>query len=448
MSSSLPCVKSNAAGIDIGSRSHFVAVPTSCDQPSVREFSFFTEDLHRLVQWLKDCKIETVALEATGSFWIPLYDILIEENFEVCLVNARHIKNVSGRKTDIQDCQWIQQLHSCGLLRPSFIPDQLTEKLRHFVRHRDTLIRQAAIQLQLMQKALVEMNLQLQNVVSDISGDTGMRIIRAICSGERNPKKLAGYRDPRCKNSEETIEKSLNGHYKVEVLFCLQQALETYDHYQKQIGRCNKEIEARMKNFEDRSGGMPLLERKREARKNNIGFDLQGDLWRALGVNLMKIPGMNTKTALIFMAEIGPSVDRWANAKHFASWLGLCPNNRISGGKKLSGKTRPSANRLRYALRMAALTLERSATSLGAFYRRMKARLGAPKAIVAVAHKLAVMIYNVIKNKSPYQEKGPLYFEKEYRERTERRLKRLAEQLGYVLTPKKQENGEIVKCLT
>jgi transposase len=448
MSSSLSCVKPNAAGIDVGSRSHFVAVPIGCNPQSVKEFGFFTEDLHRLAKWLKDCKIETVALEATGSFWIPLYDILIEQKFEVCLVNARHIKNVSGRKTDVQDCQWIQQLHSCGLLRPSFIPDRLTGKLRHFVRHRDALIRRAATQLQLMQKALVEMNLQLQNVVSDISGDTGMRIIRAICAGERNAKKLAGYRDPRCKNSEETIEKSLNGHYKDEVLFCLQQALETYDHYQKQISHCNKEIEARMTDFEDKSGGTTLTGRKREAKKNNIGFDLQGDLWRVLGVNLMEIPSMNTQTALAFISEIGTSVDRWTNARHFASWLGLCPNNRISGGKRLSGKTRASSNRLRYALRMAAVTLERSATALGAFYRRMKARLGAPKAIVAAAHKLAILIYRLIKNRSSYQEKGPLYFEKEYRERTERRLKRLAEQLGYNLTPKEQENREFVKCST
>jgi len=409
------------------------------DPEPVREFGFFTEDIQKLAQWLKECKIETVALEATGSFWIPLYDALIEQNIEVCLVNARHIKNVSGRKTDVQDCQWIQQLHSCGLLKPSFIPDQLTSKLRHFVRHRDALIRRAATELQLMQKALVEMNLQLQNVVSDIAGDTGMKIIRAICSGEQDPKKLSKYRDPRCKNSEETIEKSLKGHYKEEVVFCLQQALETYDHYQMQITHCNAEIEKRMKEFEDKSGGIPLNGRKREAKKNNIGFDLQGDLWRILGVNLMEIPSMNTQTALAFISEIGTSVEKWATAKHFASWLGLCPNNRVSGGKRLSGKTKAGSSHLRRALRLAAVALERSATALGAFYRRMKARLGAPKAIVAAAHKLAVLIYNLIKHGAKYQEKGPLYFEKEYKERTEKRLKRLAAQLGYDLTPKSQE---------
>jgi transposase len=383
-----------------------------------------------------------VALEATGSYWIPLYDVLIENGIEVCLVNGRHIKNVSGRKTDVLDCQWIQQLHSCGLLRPSFIPDQVTSRLRHFVRHRDSLIRQAASQLQLIQKALVEMNLHLQNVVSDISGDTGMKIVRAICAGERDPAKLAAFRDPRCKNTQEVIEKSLIGKYKKEVLFCLRQALESYDHYQSQISCCNDEIEAALKAFDDKNDGQPLNRRKREAKKNNLGFDLQGELWRTLGVNLLEIPGLNIKTALTFIAEIGPCVERWANAKQFASWLGLSPNNRVSGGKRLSGRTRSTSNHLRYALKLAAVTLERSATSLGSFYRRMKARLGAPKAIVAAAHKMAVLIYSLIKKRLSYLERGPLYFEKEYRERTERRLKRLAEQLGYQLLPKPELENE------
>lgn len=440
MTSSFSCVKPNAAGIDVGSRSHFVAVPVDRDPKPVQEFGFFTEDLHRLADWLKKCGIETVAFESTGSFWIPLYDVLVARGLEVCLVNARHIKNVSGRKTDVQDCQWIQQLHSFGLLRPSFVPDQVTARLRHLVRHRDQLIRQAATQLQRVQKALVEMNLQLQNVVSDISGDTGMKIIRAICGGERDPKKLAAYRDPRCKNSKETIEKSLKGHYKSEVLFCLQQSLDSFDHYQKQIDNCNREIEILMKDFDDQSDGQSLSGRKREAKKNNIGFDCQGALWKMLGINLMEIPGINTKTALTIVSEVGPCVDKWKTSKHFASWLGLCPNNRVSGGKRLSGKTRTTSNRIGYALRMAAMTLERSSTALGAFYRRMKARLGAPKAITAAAHKLAVLIYNLIKTKSTYQERGPLYFEKAYRERTERRLKRLAEQLGYELIPKNDPN--------
>lgn len=448
MTSSLPCVRPNAAGIDIGSKSHFVAIPADRDPQPVKEFGFFTNDLHRLKDWLKKHKIETVAFEATGSFWIPLYDVLTKAEIEVFLVNGRHIKNVTGRKTDVQDCQWIQQLHACGLLRASYIPDQITIDLRQFVRHRDTLIRHAATQMQLMQKALTEMNLQIQNVVSDISGDTGMRIIRAICKGEKDPKRLAKHRDPRCKSSEETIEKSLCGHYKNGALFCLKQALETFDHYQSQIKICNQEIENKLKDFEDKSGGTPPPKRKREAKKNQLGFDLQGDLWRTLGVNLMDIPGMNTKTALTVIAEIGPSVDGWESGKHFTSWLGLSPNNRISGGKKFSGRTRAGANRVKYALRMAAMSLERSATSLGAFYRRMKARLGAPKAITAAARKLAILIYRLIKHKTSYQEKGPLYFEKEYRDRTERRLKRLAEQLGYNLTLKTPENQETISALS
>ena len=443
---SFPCINPNAAGIDIGSRSHYVAVPTDRTDNPVREFQFFTEDLHKLCDWLKECKIETVAMEATGSYWIPLYDVLVSRNFEVYLVNARHMKSVTGRKTDVQDCQWIQQLHTCGLLKASFIPNQLTTQLRHLMRHRDNLLRQAARQLQLMQKALVEMNLQLTNVVSDISYDTGMQIIRAICNGERDPKKLSEFRDPRCKNSKKTIEKSLYGNYKEEVLFTLKQALETYDHYQEQAKKCNKKIELKIKEFGDNSNGQPLTKKKREAKKNNFGFDTQNNLWKMLGVNLIEIPGMNSKTALTVISEIGTTVEKWSNAKHFTSWLGLCPNNRVSGGKRLSGKTKKTSNVVKHALRLAAVTLERSATSLGSFFRRIKARIGAPKAITATAHKLAVIIYNMLKWKNSYQPNDPLYFEKTFKERSEKKLKFLAKQLGYELLPVEQnliEEGHV-----
>jgi len=433
--SSLPCIKPNAAGIDIGSRSHFVAVPSDRDIENVKEFGFFTEDLYKLCQWLKKCSIETVAMEATGSYWIPLYDILISSGFEVYVVNARHIKNVSGRKTDVQDCQWIQQLHSYGLLRASFIPDALTSQLRHLMRYRDNLLRQASRQLQLIQKFLVEMNIQLMNAVSDIAGDTAMKIIRAICAGKRDAKKLAGYRDPRCKNSQEVIEKSLLGNYKPEVLFSLNLALESYDHYQRQICSCNKEIEHKTTEFTNRSNGQEIKKKKREAKRNNLGFDTQTSLLKMVGVNLLEIPGMNSKTALTVVSEIGPEVDKWKNSKHFASWLGLSPNNKVSGGKKLSSKTTSSSNKVKFALRMALLALERSPTSLGAFFRRMKARLGAPKAITAAAHKLAVIIYQMIKTKKPYEENGPLYFEKAYKIRAEHRLKQLAKLLGYEISP-------------
>lgn len=433
--SSLPCIKPNAAGIDIGSRSHFVAVPTDRDAESVKEFGFFTEDLHKLCQWLKKCSITTVAMEATGSYWIPLYDILVSHGFEVYVVNARNIKNVTGRKTDVQDCQWIQQLHSYGLLRASFIPDTLTAQLRHLMRYRDNLLKQAAKQLQLIQKFLVEMNIQLLNAVSDIAGDTAMKIVRAICAGERDAKKLASYRDSRCKHPKEVIEKSLLGNYKTEVLFSLKLALDTYDHYQSQINSCNKEIENKTREFTDQSNGQKVTKHKREAKRNNLGFDAQTSLLKMVGVNLLDIPGMNSKTALTVVSEIGPDVNKWKNSKQFSSWLGLAPNNKISGGKKLSSRTINSSNKVKYALRMASLALERSSTALGAFFRRMKARLGAPKAITAAAHKLAVIIYQMIKTKKPYEDNGPLYFEKAYKDRAEHRLKRLAKALGYELSP-------------
>lgn len=440
--SSLACIKPNAAGIDIGSRSHFVAVPSDRDVENVKEFNFFTEDLYKLCEWLKKCSIDTVAMEATGSYWIPLYDVLVSSGFEVYVINARHIKNVTGRKTDVQDCQWIQQLHSYGLLRASFIPDTLTTQLRHLMRHRDNLLRQAARQLQLIQKFLVEMNIQLMNAVSDIGGDTAMKIIRAICSGEKDAKKLAQYRDPRCKNSVEVIEKSLLGNYKQEVLFSLKQALETYDHYHRQIDNYNKEIERKTTEFTDQSNGQEIKKKKREAKRNNLGFDVQTTLLKIFGVNLLEIPGMNSKTGLTLVSEIGPEVSKWKNSKHFASWLGLSPNNKVSGGKKLSSKTKSSSNKVKYALRMASLALERSSTSLGAFFRRMKARLGAPKAITAAAHKLAVIIYQMIKTKKSYEDNGPLYFEKTYKARAEHRLKQLAKVLGYEVSPIKDLKTE------
>ena len=435
MTSSLQCIKPNAAGIDIGSRSHFVAVPADRDKLCVREFKFFTPDLHALSDWLKQCKIETVAMEATGNYWVPLYEILEQAGFEVFLVNGRHVKNVSGRKSDVQDCQWLQQLHSFGLLNPSFIPDALTKELRHLVRHRDNLIRSSARQLQLVQKALVEMNLQIQNVISDISGDTGMKIVRAICAGERDAKILANYRDSRCKSSVEIIEKSLCGHYKAEVLFSLRQAVNTYDHYQTQIQECNQRIEQKTMEFEDKSDGEFLQGKKREAKKNQLSFDGQTALYKMLGVNLLEIPSMGTKTVLTFVSEIGTNVSRFRSAKHFVSWLGLCPNNKISGGKKLSRRTVSTQNRIKLSLRMMAQCLERSPTALGMFYRRMKGRLGAPKALTAVARKIAVIIYNMISQQAHYEEQDTMAYEKAYKQKLERRLRKQAEILGFALTP-------------
>jgi transposase len=435
MESTFACIELNAAGIDIGSFSHFVAVPQGRDTEVVREFEGFTEDLHLMAEWLKKCGIKKVAMEATGVYWIPVYEVLIEQGFDVCLVNARYYKNVSGRKSDVLDCQWLQQLHSYGLLKPSFQPGEEEGQLRQLVRHRANLVRWGAKHAQQMQKALTQMNLQLANVVSNILGDTGMKIIRAICAGERDPKKLATFRDGRCKNNVETIEKSLHGHYRAEILFSLKQALASYDHYQEQIKECHREIEKKTSHFNDKSKGQKI-EKKREAKKNNIGFDAQERLTRMLGVNLTEIPGINALTALTVVSEIGLSVDKWKNSKAFASWLGLCPGTKISGGKRLGSKTKPCKNRAVESLRIAASSLYRSQTGLGAFLRRMKARLGPAKAITAGAHKLAVIIYTMIREKKNYNDLGASYYDQLHKDRAVQNLKRFANRLGFEIAPK------------
>jgi len=446
MTTSLECIEPNAAGIDVGSFSHFVAVPAGRDEKCVKEFSAFTADLQALADWLKTCDIKTVAMESTGVYWIPLYEILEEKGFQVCLVNARYLKNVSGRKSDVLDCQWIQQLHSFGLLKPSFRPEEETIRLRQLVRHRGTLVKWSATHIQQMQKALTQMNLQLHNVVSDITGVTGMKIIRSICDGEQDPKKLASHRDSRCENSAETIAKSLQGHYKAEILFSLKQALSSYDHYQKQIAECNEAIRKITETFEDKSNGKSLSKHKRETHKVRIGFDAQTQFFKMLGTNLTEIPGINTLTVMAFVSEVGTTVDKWPNAKAFASWLGLCPGTKISGGKRLNSKSKPCANRLAEALRMAASTLSKSQTCLGAFLRRLKARLGPAKAVTAVAHKMAVIIYNMVKNRTGYREAGLDYYDKLHKERAVKNLRRFAERLGYTVMP--QTTAKTALCNT
>lgn len=436
MTTSLECIQPDAAGIDIGGSFHFVAVPQGRDTETVKKFGCFTEDLHAIADWLIKCGIKTAAMEATGVYWIPLFEVLEARGIEVYLVNSRHVKNVSGRKSDVLDCQWIQQLHSFGLLSASFQPNLEAGKLRVLVRHRSNLIRWTSIHVQLMQKALTQMNLQLQNVVTDILGETGMKIIRAICAGERDSKKLAQYRDHRCKNSEKTIAKSLQGHYREEILFSLKQALQSYDHYQSQLQACNKEIEEITKNFEDKSGGEKILPKK-ENKKNGLGFNAQEQFFRMLGVNLAEIPGINSTTILTIISEIGTCVDKWRSPKAFSSWLGLCPGTKISGGKRLGGRTKISKNRIAEALRMAASTLGKSQTALGAFLRRMKARLGPAKAITATANKMAKVLYKMIKGKMGFCEHGPDYYDQANKERTMKRLRQFADRMGFDLSPKK-----------
>lgn len=442
---SLPVLWPDTAGIDIGSRSHFVAVPSDRDPNPVREFPTFTEDLIKMVAWLKACNIKHVIMESTGVFWIPAFEILESNGFDVKLVNARHLKNVSGQKTDVEDCQWIQQLGTFGLFKGAFRPADRLLPLRAYLRQRDMLIKIAAEHIQHMQKALTQMNLLLNNVISDITGKTGMSIIRAIVAGVRDPKQLASYRDGRCHNSEEIIEASLVGNYREEHLFSLTQALELYDVYTQKIADCDVKIEQALKKLETkcdlkelekhRMVSLPESKRKGKLKKHEYPFELRGELLRTTGVDLTEIPGIGASTALAIVSEIGTDMSKWKSAKHFASWLGLCPGNKVSGGRRLSGRTKPCANRVAILLRMAANSLYNSDCAFGAFLRRMKARLGSPKAITALAHKLGKLIYVMLKYGSKYVEKGVKFYEDLYKQRRETSLRRKAQEMGYKLVP-------------
>jgi transposase len=428
----------NAAGLDVGAEEVWVAVPPDRDEQSVRSFPTFTADLYRLADWLAQCGIDTVAMEATGVYWIPLYEILEEGGFEVYLVNARHLKNVSGRKTDVLDCQWIQQLHTYGLLSASFRPPEQIVAIRSLVRHREMLVQARSTHIQHMQKALTVMNLRLTNVLSDITGVTGMKILRAIIAGERNPKVLAQFRDDRCAKSEAEIAKSLQGYYKPEQVFILQQAIELYDFYDRQVQRCDAELEALYGQFStpEDPGTPPPTPRTQKRRKNQAHFDLAPALYRMSGgVDLTQIDGVDELTIQKVLSEIGTDMNQWPTEKHFASWLRLCPNNKITGGKVIQRGVQPTTNRASTALRVAAASLHHSDSALGAYYRRIRARSGAPAAVTATAHKLARIIYAMLKERKPYHDVGAHYYEQQHRERVLRNLNRQASRLGFRLEP-------------
>ncbi len=431
--STLEPVHPNAAGIDVGSRSHFVAVSSECDERPVREFEAFTADLYTLANWLTECGVTTVALESTGVYWIPLFEVLEQRGFEVLLVDARRLKTVPGRKTDVLDCQWLQQLHTYGLLAGAFRPDDEICVLRSYLRQRAMLIEHASHHIQHMHKALEQMNLKLNNVLSDITGMTGMAIIDAILAGQRDPLTLARLRDPRCKNSQDTIAKSLEGNWRDDHLFELRQAVELYRFYRTKLSECDEQIEEYLATLEDKTDGKPLPPKKRKRNPNSPRFDAREHLYRITGVDLTRIDGLDANTVLTVIAEIGTDITRWPTVKHFCSWLCLSPGNRKTGGKQMSGKTRRSSNRAAAALRMAAQSLERSKTALGAFHRRMKARLGAPQAITATAHKLARLIYSLLRHGQEYVDIGQDAYENQYRERMLRNLSRRATKLGYIL---------------
>lgn len=433
-----PSIDANAAGIDIGAMEIFIAVPADRDAQPVRKFTTFTEDLLAAADWLQRCGVKTVAMESTGVYWIPLFQILEARGLKVCLVNARYVKNVPGRKSDVCDCQWLQHLHAVGLLRASFRPSQDICAVRSLLRHRDSLVQLSAVHLQHMQKALDQMNLQLHHVISDLGGKTGMAIVDAILAGERDPRTLARLRDPRTHATEQTIAKSLVGDYRREHLFTLRQSLTAFRQHAELIAACDREIEQLLNQFSSGAGPgadvVPAQKLARQPRRNEMNFDLRGQLHRIFGVDLTAIPGIKTLTAHALFAEVGRDLSAFRSGAAFASWMGLCPDNRVSGGKVLRTKTRPVNNRAATALRLAAQTLARSSSWLGQAYRRMRAKLGAPKAITAMAHKLARIVYHLLTTRQPYDETVFAQQEIESKQRTENRLRQQARKLGFILT--------------
>ena len=424
----------NAAGIDIGSASHYVAVPADRDDEPVREFASFTEDLEALADWLKTCDVDTVAMESTGVYWIPLFELLESRGFTVLLVNARHVKNVSGRKSDVLDCQWLQQLMSYGLLRGAFRPDNAICVLRALWRQRGMLLRSQGRQVQHMQKALTQMNVQLANVISDVVGETGQKILRAIVAGERDGQVLAAMKDARIRASHAEIAKSLQGNWRTEHLFSLQQALAMFDFIGTQVAECDGKIEEQLRALQAHDGEPPEGKKKARAR-NAPKFDLRTQLFKMCGVDLTRIDGINVTTAIAVISETGSDMSRFPTVGHFTSWLGLCPGTKITGGKVMSGKTKQVANRAAQALKLAAAALRSSQSALGAYFRRMCARMDKPKAVTAAAHKLARLIYMMLTKGKEYTDQGQDYYEERYRERVLRQLAQRAEKMGMRLVP-------------
>ncbi len=432
----LPVIHSRAAGIDIGSRFHVVAVPADLAEAPVRTFQAFTADLERMADWLVDLGITTVAMESTGVYWIPVYEILETHGLHVVLANARDARAVPGRKTDVNDAQWIQRLHACGLLRASFHPDREIAALRSYLRLRERHLDYAAAHIQHMQKALTHMNLQLHHVVSDVTGVTGMRIIRAIVAGERNPTKLATMRDTRCKSSSEVIQSALVGNYQPEHVFALAQALAMYDAYQVQLEVCDQQIAQSLLRLSQQKSppSDPLPKpRHRTRQPNALNFDVRSLLYQLVGVDLTQIHGIGPYLALRLVAECGTDLSRWRTAHHFTSWLTLAPGCRISGGKVLSAHTRKTKNRVTAHLRLAAVTIGRTNTALGAFYRRLSARIGKAKAVTATARKIAILFYNAMRFGMAYQDPGADHYEQKYRERVVKGLHRRAAEFGFTL---------------
>lgn len=430
----------NAAGIDIGSASHYVAVPPDRDDQPVREFRSFTVDLNALADWLGACRVDTVAMESTGVYWIPLFELLQARGFTVLLVNARHVKNVSGRKSDVLDCQWLQQLMTYGLLRGAFRPAEQVCVLRSLWRQREMLLRSQSRYVQHMQKALTQMNIQLATVIADVAGVTGQKILRAILAGERDGHVLAAMKDVRIRASNEDIAKSLQGNWRAEHLFALKLALQAFDFIGTQLTECDVQLQAQLQSLQVNED-QPAKGKKRSRPRNAPQFDLRAHLFRMCRVDLTRIDGIDVATALAVLSEVGCDMTRFPSAGHFASWLGLCPGTRITGGKVMSGKTARVVNRAAQALKLAAAGLRSSQSALGAYYRRLCARMDKPKAVTAAAHKLARLIYTMLTKGEEYTDQGQEYYEERYRQRVLHNLNQRAKKMGMQLVAMEQPAG-------
>jgi len=448
-SGQMPVIHPHAAGIDVGATSHWVCVPEDAvaeAESPVREFGAFTKDLDELVEWLLQCGVKTVAMESTSVYWIPLFQKLEAAGLEVLLVNARHVRHVPGRKSDCQDCQWLQRLHSYGLFNGSFRPSDDICQLRTLMRHRDNLTRACGAEVQHMQQALNQMNIHLHHAVSDLNGETGLRILDAILAGERDPAVLAQLRDPRIKASEETIRKSLEGNWRAEHILALKQRLSLYRTYRDQISDCDKEIEKLLAAFTPRvdPNDRPMPEdrkqkqRKRKKKSGNPDFNLRAEAYKLFGVDLTQIPGLMTLVFMLF-SEVGRDMSRWPTAAHFVSWLGLCPDNDISGGKVLWRGARRTKNRAGTLFRLAAHALHRDQTPMGDYLRRMKAKLGPAAATTATAHKIAIIFYTMVNKQVEYDASLWAHRDHMREKRLEARLHKQAAQRGYRLVPMEEK---------
>jgi transposase len=430
-------INPNAAGIDVGADSVYVAVPKRTGVQEVKCFGVYTDELRELGRWLKACGVDTVAIESTGVFWVPIYGELVDQGLNVCLVNARHVKNVPGRKSDVQDCMWLRDLHSVGMLRASFIPEEQTRIMREYLRQRQMLIEMRASHINRMQKAMVQMNVRLDDVLSDVTGVTGMAIMRAIAKGEQDPQRLLEFRNRRCKATPEQFVKALTAQYRKEHVFALNQALDSYDVYTRQIAACDEQVKA-LFDAHAKDGDLPPLEPSTKTNthsKNRPDYDLRTALYNRTGVDLTEVDGLSESSVQIIISEIGTDMSRWPTVSHFCAWLGLCPKNAITGQRVRSSHIKPGNRRVSQVLRIASQSLLKSKQGLGSYMRRMQSKKGSPFAIVAGAHKLARIVYTMLKTKKPYKHISAADYDADNHARLRKNLARRAAKIGFELTP-------------